>query len=561
MEVLGSNYRIKWLYGFIVLAVLVNFSGLWITIISPDSALYASIAKNMVVNNDFISLTMEGRDWLDKPHFPFWISAFSFKLFGITTWAYKLPAILFVCMGAVYTYKFARDLYGKEIGLWAALILLTTQHIIISNNDVRAEPYLTGLIIAAVYHFYRATGKGYKTSTKSWFWHLLLGCIFAACAVMTKGIFALIPIAAAIAGQLIITRDWKLLFNFRWLLAAVLILLFISPELWCLYQQFDLHSEKVVFGRTNVSGLKFFFWDSQFGRFFNTGPIKKTNGDIFFFLHTTLWAFLPWALLFYIAVVQYLRKNFKKAQSAEWYNLCGAGFTFLIFSLTKFQLPHYLNILFPFFAIITAQYIYHLQAPGAAKATRIMQGILISLLLLVILVLDYYFDPQAYSITFIVSSLFCLLLIFIITRSSLGRYKIYFQSAVVAFIVNIYFNLCYYPVLTSYQADSEAAFYINQHNKQKLPVVKVLNGYSYAIDFYLDQPLHYYRAGEQQQFPQKPYLVYGDAEVLTQLADPDLQGQNIRAFQFYPITRLKGKFLNHKTRKESLRTSQLILIK
>ncbi|MEJ5961537.1 ArnT family glycosyltransferase [Pedobacter immunditicola] len=573
MEVLASSNRIKWLYGFIGLAVLINFSGLGITIISPDGALYASIAKNMVINKDFISLTSEGRDWLDKPHFPFWVAAISFKLFGISTWAYKLPAILFMMMGAVYTYKFAKDLYHKEIGLWAVLILLTAQHIIISNNDVRAEPYLTGLIIAAVFHFYRSTGlisKAAGAINKSssdsahgnWFWHLLLGSIFAACAVMTKGIFALIPIAAAIAGHLIITKQWKLLFNLRWLLAAVFILLFIVPELWCLYQQFDLHPEKVVFGKTNVSGLKFFFWDSQFGRFFNTGPIKKTGGDPFFFLHTTLWAFLPWAILFYIAVVRYLRKYVKQPQRAEWYTLCGAGFTFLIFSLTEFQLPHYLNILFPFFAIITAQYIYNLESPAALKATRIIQGIIISLMVLVIMVLDYYFEPEQYSIPFVISMVFCLVLIFITARySNLGRYKIYFQSAAVAFLINFYFNWCYYPVLTTYQADSEAAFYINKHNMPQLPVVKVVNGYSYAIDFYIDQPLYYYRTNEQQQLPQKPYLVYGDTEILSQLNDAGLQGQTLKTFRFYPITRIKGKFLNRETRAGVLRTSQLILIK
>lgn len=604
MEVLASSNRIKWLYGFISLAVLINFSGIGVTIISPDGALYASIAKNMVANNDFISLTSEGRDWLDKPHFSFWVTAIFFKLFGINTWAYKLPAILFMMMGAVYTYKFAKDLYHKEIGLWAVLILLTAQHIIISNTDVRAEPYLTGLIIAAVFHFYRATGGIYKetgrvhhitgaigkaagdvnkTAAESlslsdndykeqitninsvggkWFWHLLLGSIFAACAVMTKGIFALIPIAAAIAGHLIITKKWSLLFNLRWLLAAVLILLFIVPELWCLYQQFDLHPEKVVFGKTNVSGLKFFFWDSQFGRFFNTGPITKTNGDPFFFLHTTLWAFLPWAILFYIAVVQYLRKYFKQPQNAEWYTLCGGGFTFLIFSLTEFQLPHYLNILFPFFAIITAQYIYNLESPRTLKATRITQGIVISLMVLVIMVLDYYFEPEQYSIPFVISIVFCLILIFIIARySNVGRYRIYFQSAAVAFLTNIYFNWCYYPTLTTYQADSEAAFYINKHNKPNLPVVKVINGYSYAIDFYIDQPLHYYRPHEQQQLPQKPYLVYGDTEMLSQLNDAGLQGESLKTFQFYPITRIKGKFLSRQTRGQALRTSQLILIK
>jgi 4-amino-4-deoxy-L-arabinose transferase-like glycosyltransferase len=125
--------------------VLINLTGLFIPIMGPDGTLYATIAKTMVQRNNYIELFYNGTDWLDKPHFPFWITALSFKLLGLTTFAYKLPAILFMLMGAGYTYLFAKRLYNTQIALWSVLILLTAQHIVLSNNDVRAEPYLTGI--------------------------------------------------------------------------------------------------------------------------------------------------------------------------------------------------------------------------------------------------------------------------------------------------------------------------------------------------------------------------------------------------------------------------------
>jgi hypothetical protein len=70
-------------------------------------------------------------------------------------------------------------------------------------------------------------------------------------------------------------------FNVKWLLVFILTFIFIIPEIYAVYNQFDLHPEKVVFGKKNVSGMKFLFWDSQFGRFFNNGPIKG-KGDITF---------------------------------------------------------------------------------------------------------------------------------------------------------------------------------------------------------------------------------------------------------------------------------------
>jgi 4-amino-4-deoxy-L-arabinose transferase-like glycosyltransferase len=114
----------KWLYILIALAVLVNFSALFVTIIGPDGTFYAGIAKTIVQKHDYINLYAQGKEFLDKPHFPFWVTALFFELFGFQTWAYKLPGILFLMMGAGYTYQFAKKLYNKEIALWSVLILL-----------------------------------------------------------------------------------------------------------------------------------------------------------------------------------------------------------------------------------------------------------------------------------------------------------------------------------------------------------------------------------------------------------------------------------------------------
>src|ERR1700712_2078841 len=102
----------KWLYLFIAGAVLINFSGLFVTIIGPDGTLYATIAKTMVLHHDYVNLYSMGADWLDKPHFPFWVTALSFNILGISTWSYKLPGILFLLMGAWYTYRLAKELYN-----------------------------------------------------------------------------------------------------------------------------------------------------------------------------------------------------------------------------------------------------------------------------------------------------------------------------------------------------------------------------------------------------------------------------------------------------------------
>ncbi|MEB0263534.1 MULTISPECIES: glycosyltransferase family 39 protein [unclassified Mucilaginibacter] len=547
-----DNY--KWLYTFIGLAVLLNFTGLFIPILAPDGTLYAAIAKTMVQRNDYVNIIVNHTDWLDKPHFPFWVAALSFKIFGFTTWAYKLPGILFMLMGAWYTYKLAKELYTKQIALWAVLVLLTSQHIILSNNDVRAEPYLTGLIIASVYYFYIAY-------TRNKFWQLVLGALFAACAIMTKGMFALVPIGGAIVCQLAITKQWKQLFNLRWLLAAALILVFILPEIWCLYVQFDSHPEKLVFDTHNVSGIKFFFWDSQFGRFFNTGPIKG-HGDPSFFVHTTLWAFLPWSLILFAAIWHFIKTGIKDVQKREWLCISGALLTFLLFSASKFQLPHYLNIVFPFFAIITAQYLVGLQSERTIKTIRIMQIGLVVLLLLVIGTLHCFFKPQEFNwhVGFTLLIWLALLIILPGNFSDADFRQTAFRTLIIAFVVNLYLNLAFYPSLLKYQAGSEAAFWINQNNAAKLPVARSFEFASFPMEFYLQQPIVELNEDGSGKIPATPFIFYGPAEVAASFTSKGYKVEKLAQFQRFHTSRLTPKFLNQATRDKEVVKMEVVKV-
>jgi len=549
-----SATQYKWLYLFIGLAVMINFSGLFIPIMGPDGALYALIAKNMVLRHDYVNLFYHDADWLDKPHFPFWMTALSFNLFGFTTWAYKLPGILFLLMGARYTFLFAKTLYNKQVALLSVLILLTAQHIVLSDNDVRAEPYLTGLIIAAVYHLYKA----YQNNS---FWQLLAGCVFTACAIMTKGMFALVPIGGAIAGHFIITREWKALFNLRWLLAIILISIFILPELWCLYQQFDLHPEKVVFGMKSVSGIRFFFWDSQFGRFFNTGPIKG-HGDPSFFVHTALWAFLPWSLVMFAAVFQYIKKGSKNVKAHEWFCISGALLTFLLFSASKFQLPHYLNIVFPFFAIVTAQYLYYIKLQKTRRAIGVTQAIVIVLMLLVVCLLEYFFNPQIFSwvTAFSLGILFLLMMVFPYEAGNSIIPKIIYRTAIASFIVNLYLNLSFYPSLMKYQAASEAAIYIDKNNHNHIPVVVLGDDYVTAFEFYIDAPVTKIDVDGKGELPSKPFILYAPVSVVNNLTKKGWLIETLSTYQRYWVSRLKPSFLNKNTRPKELTATEVVMV-
>ena len=65
------------------LSMLVYAVGMLVPIMEIDGAVYAEISREMAKNGNYLELYLKGNDWLDKPHFQFWITAFSFKILGV----------------------------------------------------------------------------------------------------------------------------------------------------------------------------------------------------------------------------------------------------------------------------------------------------------------------------------------------------------------------------------------------------------------------------------------------------------------------------------------------
>lgn len=99
-----------------------------------DERYHALVAKNMmthpmtptlyerpVLAEDPLSWT-EGRVWLHKPPFTLWCMAASFKLFGVSEFAARLPSLIVSTLGIVLCFGFARSLYGPQTGFIAAFL-------------------------------------------------------------------------------------------------------------------------------------------------------------------------------------------------------------------------------------------------------------------------------------------------------------------------------------------------------------------------------------------------------------------------------------------------------
>ncbi|HEU4384834.1 MAG TPA: glycosyltransferase family 39 protein [Anaeromyxobacteraceae bacterium] len=529
----------RWFPWLALAAVVANLSGAWLPLLDDDPALFASIARTMAESGDFVRLTYGELDWLDKPHFPFWMAALSFRAFGVSALAYRLPALAFWGLGAGYTFLLARRLGGGAAGRLAVLMLLAAQHLVMANADVRAEAYLVGLVTGAVYHFLRAQEPRSGV-------HLVLGAALSGCAVMTKGAVALVPVAGALLGHWASRREWRELLRPRWWIAAALVLVFILPEIVCLAVQFG--SRPAAGGpAVGRKAIPFFLWESQLGRMLGTGTIRREHGSPLFFAHTLLWAFLPWSAWLLAAAADRIRRppRLPPGLGFAW----GAAVPALVlFSLSRFQLPHYLDFLFPFLAVITAVWVLVLGDEPPRWPVRLQTGVWIAVFALGPLLLLLARPKGAALAAALVGAGFGAALV-LWRRPPLAAAVARSVAASVA--LNLVLNIVLSPELGRYQAASQAAAVLRRLPPRPTGVYATAPP---ALDFEAPGPVHRWSVAQvATAAAAAPAYVY-----LPQERQPDLEAAGLlvtalAVFQGYPVTKPTLAFLRAETRERVLK--------
>ena len=542
-----------WFY--IALIVLVYIIGMFVTLFENDSAQFAVMAMRMVQENDFLSLFKGPEEYLDKPHMHYWLAALSYKIFGIHDWAYRIPGILSTLLGAYSCYGLGKLLYNKDVGRFSSLIFMTAQTMVLANIDVRTDAVLTGFTIFSIWQLATYIEKNALKS-------IALGAFGAGIAFSTKGQIALVVIGISILCHLAYARKWQKLFNWKVLVAILVFGLTISPMLYAYYHQFDLHPEKVIRGKDNRSGIFFIFWEQSFERMSGEG-VGKNSSDFFFFFHTFLWVFLPWTVLaligYWTKIKAFWKTKFAYKPNLEFLTVGGISILFLLISFAQFKLPHYMNVLMPLYAILSAAFLFVLLQKKKLKMAKIILGIQYFILGLVVvftlLVSFYVFKLEHwYSYLFLLMAL--ALVTYFIIKKETAYTKIVTVAIFSSLLLNGLMNAQFYPKLLEYQGGSTMAEKVKAENIPVDEIYKINERHTWALDFYNQNPVNIVSASELKKM--KDVWVYATDKELEQLKKKGIAWDNQITVDQFRITRLQIKFLNPDTREEKLNKMHLV---
>jgi 4-amino-4-deoxy-L-arabinose transferase-like glycosyltransferase len=117
--------------------------------VGPDEPRYAQVAREMFLRHDLITPTLGGHTWFEKPALLYWMMVGSFKLFGVSEGAARLPAALsgLLTIAAVYCIGTRIERQGSEklcgYGFWVTVASATTLGIIVFSRAASFDIILT----------------------------------------------------------------------------------------------------------------------------------------------------------------------------------------------------------------------------------------------------------------------------------------------------------------------------------------------------------------------------------------------------------------------------------
>ena len=518
---------------------------LGIPLIDIDAAQYASMSREMASSGNYLQLFDLGKDYLDKPPLLFWLSSISIQLFGVYDWAYRLPSILCLGLALWSVYRFTFLYYNELTAQLSVLVLVSSQAFILMAHDVRCDTMLMGFVMFSIWQL----AAWYQSNAWK---HFVMAFMGIGLGMLTKGPIAIVVPGVSFAIHFLLQRNWKQFFRWEYFLGVIIVGVLLIPMSIGLYTQFDLQPGKIIHGVPIQSGLRFYYWTQSFGRYTGENVFNEMN-HFTFLLENMLWSFLPWIFIFLMALVisvkDIVKSRFKLQNHQEFITAGGFIATYCMLARSQAQLPHYIFVVLPFAAVVTAKGLHQIYfSDGFLKLKKValyFHGFIFTLLwaAVIMIVLFVFIDMPVYvKIVAIMGAVYFLYLLLFYK----GQTPKFISLALYTILgVNFILNTSFYPRLLKYELGVSAAAFINQN---KLPKKDV---YLYEIDE--SRALHFYGNHSFERLFDSSLLTQGQILITKASSFPKLQQQFpgssiLHKNAYFGVSMLTLPFLNPATR-------------
>jgi len=535
-----KNKALLFIVIFIALVALWSyFAGLTIDV-TRDAGKYATVAKEMFHSGDLIHLTIHGDAYDQKPPMLFWLGALGFAIGGISNFWFKLPVLLLVFAGFYWAFRLGKSLYNKRVGYLTAAFLAFSTFYSLYSMDIHADTPLQAFITLALWQLFEFI----KTRKNK---HWISGFTAIGLAMLSKGpIGAAIP-AFAVVGHVLLKKEYRFLLDYRWYLGTVLAFVVASPALIGLMNQFGWE------------GIRFFFWENNVGRI--TGTYVQAVNDPIFFVHTLLYMFLPWVLIFFISAYLEFKTLLKnKFHSEEYFTFAGIWIFFIIISASSNQAPNYIFSIVPLMAVLTAKWadIVLEQQPGLSRIFKRVQNFVVVLIWTMTAGLTFYLFPLPGFYFWLVAIIAIAATLYSYKNLKEPEFRLILPSVLAFSVLMFLLNTHVFPYIFSYQAPPKAAGYFNENASETDKLYNYKYG-QYELFFYSEPQATQLKTFEDMKkaAETKGSWIFTDDDGIKDFEALQLPTDTIIEYRHLYLNR-GGRFINPKTRDNVLQPMYLI---
>jgi len=316
-------------------------------LVGADEPRYAQVAREMLDRSDWVTPTLQGKPWLEKPVLYYWQAMLSFRAFGVTDRAARLPAAFDAVVLIAAIYFFLRR-YRPGCELDGALITASCAAVVGFAHAAATDMPLAATLAIALLGWY----AWYESRESRRNIYLAAFYIFLALGTLAKG-----PVAPALAAVIIflfvaVKRDWRALPRTLWIPGVVLYFAVMLP--WYIAVQVR-----------NPEFFRVFILEHNLARF--SQDVYHHRQPFWFYLPVFLLAMMPWTLALIFAIFERARLIWSEGKEKEAFSspedswqlflLIWMLVPVLFFSASQSKLPGYILPAVPAGALLVTEYL------------------------------------------------------------------------------------------------------------------------------------------------------------------------------------------------------------
>jgi 4-amino-4-deoxy-L-arabinose transferase-like glycosyltransferase len=326
---------ISFLLYFVLISLGILFFRLGsLPLTGADEPRYARIAQEMHEHGAWITPTLEGKPWLEKPPLYYWITIPCYSLFDIPETAARVGSAVCAFIAAVSILFLGSALGTRLAGMIGSLILLTSLGFAGFGRSASTDMPFTCVFTISMAILAVALERDIG-------WKVLSAYVFLGLAVLGKGPVAVVLMAGTglcfwlLDERGIIPRRWRLLPG---LLLATAVSI---PWFW------------LVFRQNGYAFLSTFFINHNLARYIT--DVHHHSEPVYYFFLVLIALFFPWSgWLLMLASKSPLNalRRWRQWDSRLVFLVCWFLFPIIFFSLSESKLPGYILPSFPPLALI-----------------------------------------------------------------------------------------------------------------------------------------------------------------------------------------------------------------